>query len=66
MAVEAFLKKFTKDTNIVLEGSSSQDVYLVKSGRVFWICVMLRQGDLAWSTAGSLEREEEASACLHR
>jgi CRP-like cAMP-binding protein len=34
MAVEAFLKKFTKDTNIVLEGSSSQDVYLVKSGRV--------------------------------
>ena len=30
----AFLKKFTKDTVIIHEGSTSQDVYLVKSGRV--------------------------------
>ncbi|MBN8543724.1 MAG: cyclic nucleotide-binding domain-containing protein [Alphaproteobacteria bacterium] len=31
---EAFLKSFPKDTSIIIEGSVSQEVYLIKSGRV--------------------------------
>ena len=34
MKKEAFLKKFPKDAVIIQEGSQSQDVYLIKSGRV--------------------------------
>jgi CRP/FNR family cyclic AMP-dependent transcriptional regulator len=31
---DAYLKKFAKDASIIVEASNSQDVYLIKSGRV--------------------------------
>lgn len=34
MPKDAILKEFPKGTNIVSEGSTSQEVYLIKSGRV--------------------------------
>lgn len=34
MSRESILKSFPKDTAIIREGSTSQDVYLIKSGRV--------------------------------